>query len=204
MSEENNSNFETRCGIVIAIFAALMAMTDLVAGKYGDDEIIGTNDKAAAYMWYQSKSIKETLVEGEKSLLKSLKDTGGIQASAMAGVEQHLANLDKKTERYKKEKDEILRGSKAVGKENWVQDVKGEMGKVIGAQEIEANLEVLSKAGDRFDVANLFFQVCLVLGAVSLILKKEKMQQLFFGGMILLGTLGSSISLWAFLSILRS
>ncbi|WP_295901806.1 DUF4337 domain-containing protein [uncultured Bdellovibrio sp.] len=199
MAEENS--FEIRCGVVIAIFAAIMAVSDLVAGKYGDDEIIGTNDKAAAYMWYQSKSIKETLVEGEKSLLESLKESGAIQAKAGPGIDAHIANLNRKIQRYKKEKNEILKGSESVGKEGWVQDLNGELGKIIGAQEIEAHLTSLAKAGDRFDMASLFFQVCLVLGALSLVLKKQKLQNLFFSGMCFLGILGASISVWAYLSI---
>ncbi|WII73343.1 DUF4337 domain-containing protein [Bdellovibrio sp. 22V] len=201
MSEENNNNFEMRCGVVIAIFAAIMAVSDLVAGKYGDDEIIGTNEKAAAYMWYQSKSIKETLVEGEKSLLVSLKEAGAIEAKAAPGVDRHITNLERKILRYKKEKNEILKGSQSVGPENWVQDLNGELGKIIGAQEMEAHLASLGKAGDRFDMASLFFQVCLVLGALSLVLKKEKLQMVFFSGMCLLGVLGAGISLWAFVSV---
>ncbi|KYG70155.1 hypothetical protein AZI85_15850 [Bdellovibrio bacteriovorus] len=201
MTEEKNSNFEMRCGVVIAVFAAVMAVSDLVAGKYGDDEIIGTNEKAAAYMWYQSKSIKETLVEGEKSLLVSLKEAGAIQARASEGIDNHIADLNKKILRYKKEKNEILKGSESVGKENWIQDVNGELGKIIGAQEMEVHLAALGKAGDRFDMASLFFQICLVLGALSLVLKKEKLQRLFFAGMCSLGLLGTSISLWAFLSL---
>ena len=126
MNIPNSSSFEMRCGAVIAIFAALMAITDLLAGKYDADEIIGTNDKAMAYSWYQSKSIKETLVQGEISLLKSLKEANAIQKSAIIGVDNHLADLAKKSVQYKKEKDEILRGSKTVGQENWVQDVGGE------------------------------------------------------------------------------
>jgi hypothetical protein len=39
-----------------------MAITDLLAGKYDADEIISNNDKSMAYSWYQSKSIKETLI----------------------------------------------------------------------------------------------------------------------------------------------
>ncbi len=202
MSEEMNNRFEIRCGVVIAIFAALMAMNDLVAGKYGDDEIIGANEKAAAYLWYQAKSIKETLVEGEKSLLMSLKEAGVIQAVAVKGIDSHLVDLQKKTIRYKREKDEILKGSKTVGSANWAQEVNGEFGKVIGATEIEARMEVLSKAGDRFDIASLFFQICLVLGAMSLMLKKLSLRNAFFMGMSLLGSLGAGISLWSFLSVL--
>ncbi len=200
----NSSSFEMRCGAVIAIFAALMAITDLLAGKYDADEIIGTNDKAMAYSWYQSKSIKETLVQGEISLLKSLKEANAIQKSAIIGVDNHLADLAKKSVQYKKEKDEILRGSKTVGQENWVQDVGGEYGRVIGANEIEAQLAILSTAGDRFDIAILLYQVCLVLGAVSLVLRKPSLQTIFFRGMWLLGLIGSGMSFWAFSFIQNS
>lgn len=201
MSEEKNTSFEIRCGVVIAIFAALMSISDLVAGKYGDDEIIGTNEKAAAYMWYQSKSVKETLVEGEKSLLESLKEAGAINAKASEGIDNHIANLNRKIVRYKKEKNEILKGSKTVGENNWVQDLNGELGKIIGAQEIESHLATLARAGDRFDMASLFFQVCLVLGALSLVLKKENLQNLFFLGMCALGSLGVVLSTWAYLGV---
>lgn len=201
MSEEKNPNFEIRCGVVIAVFAAIMAVSDLVAGKYGDDEIIGTNEKAAAYMWYQSKSVKETLVEGEKSLLESLKKAGAIKPSAEQAIDSHLVSLQKRILRYKKEKNEILRGSQTVGPENWVQDLNGELGKIVGAQEMESQLAMLSTAGDRFDMSSLFFQLCLVLGAMSLILKKQSLQNLFFAGMCLLGCIGSGISLWAYLGV---
>lgn len=200
MSDENN-NFEVRCGVVIAVFAAIMSVSDLVAGKYGDDEIIGTNDKAAAYMWYQSKSIKETLVEGEKSLLESLKEAGAVNPQAVAGLDKHIADLNRKILRYKKEKNEILKGSQTVGPENWVQDLNGELRKIIGAQELESHLASLAQAGDRFDTASLFFQICLVLGAMSLVLKKEKLQSIFFSGMCLLGTVGTGLSVWAYLSL---
>lgn len=201
MSENNDVNFEVRCGVVIAIFAAIMSVSDLVAGKYGDDEIIGANEKAAAYMWYQSKSIKETLVEGEKSLLESLKQAGAIQSSAIKGIDGHLTNLNRKIVRYKKEKNEILRGSQTVGPENWIQDLNGELGKIIGAQEIESHMASLAQAGDRFDMAGLMFQVCLVLGALSLILKKQNLQTMFFAGMCVLGLIGTGISAWAFLAV---
>lgn len=201
MSEEKSSSFEARCGVIIAIFAAIMAVNDLVAGKYGDDEIIGTNDKAAAYMWYQSKSIKETLVDGERSLLESLQSAGAIKPTAEKAIDEHIVSLRMKSARYRKEKNEILKGSQQVGKENWVQDLNGELGKIIGAQEIESHLSVLAKAGDRFDLSSLFFQLCLVLGALSLILKKRSLQQMFFFGMCVLGTMGLGLSLWTLSAI---
>lgn len=201
---ENNISYETKCGIIIAVFAAIMAITDLFAGKYGDDEIILTNEKAAAYNWYQSKSIKETLLEGEKSLLESLVDAGAIQARSVEGISDHIAKIEKKLNRYKKDKTEILLGSQQVGKENWSQDIDGQLGQVTGAKEIEKQLTVLSSAGDKFDMSSLFFQVCLVFGALSLVLKNEKTQKFFFHSMIGLGIIGTGLSIWNLLSIVQS
>jgi len=201
MANTQESSFEARCGVFIAIFAAIMAVNDLVAGKFGDDEIIGTNEKAAAYMWYQAKGIKENLVDGERSLLESLYKVGAIKPGAEQAIQEHIASLRAKTQRYKKEKDEILKGSQSVGKENWIQELNGQLGKIIGAQEIELHLATLAKAGDRFDLSSLFFQLCLVLGALSLILKKQQMQRYFFIGMCGLGTLGFAVSIWTMISL---
>jgi len=188
------SNFEIKTGVFIAIFAAFMAVNDLFAGKYGDDEIMNTNNKAAAYQWYQSKSIKQSLAEGESSLLSSLLESNAIAAKSEDGIKNHINKLNFKIKKYEKEKAEILLGSKQVGKENWIQDVDGELGKVIGAKEIEKNLEILGSAGDKFDLATLFFQICLVIGAIAIIIKQEKMQMLFFVFMIVLGCFGTLFS----------
>jgi len=188
------SNFEIKAGVFIAIFAAFMAVNDLFAGKYGDDEIMGTNEKAAAYQWYQSKSIKETLAEGEVSLLSSLLESKSITPTSVEGVKLHISKLQTKVQKYEKEKNEILLGSAKVGKENWIQDIDGELGKVVGAKEIEANLAKLGSAGDKFDLASLFFQICLVIGAIAIIIKHENVQKFFFYFMLVLGCTGAFFS----------
>lgn len=195
------SNFEIKTGVFIAIFAALMAVNDLFAGKYGDDEIMGTNEKAAAYQWYQSKSIKETLAEGEVSLLTSLLESKSITPTSVEGVKLHISKLQSKVQKYEKEKNEILLGSAKVGKENWIQDIDGELGKIVGAKEIEANLAKLGKAGDKFDLASLFFQICLVIGAIAIIIKQENVQKFFFYFMIILGCSGALFSFSALMMI---
>jgi hypothetical protein len=98
--------------------------------------------------------------------------------------------LSKEITRYAKEKRELLLGSAAVGKENWAQDMDGQLGKVIGAKELEAKLDVLGRAGDKFDLAVLFLQLCLVVGAVALDLQEDRLKLAFFGGMVFLGTVG--------------
>jgi len=202
MPEEQNADtkrrFETWCGVVIAFFAAVLAITDLGAGKYGDDELIAHNEKGGAYLWYQSKGIKETLVEGQRDTLAALVDAGSIKPEQLPAIQTTIRRLDADATRYGKEKKEILLGSKTVGKESWAQDVGGEMGKVIGAQEWQAEADALGDAGDVFDYATFFLQLCLVLGAISLILQDAKLGRAFFLAMIVLGLVGTGFAVMAF------
>jgi len=194
----SNRRFETWCGVVIAVFAAVLAITDLGAGKYGDDELIAHNEKNGAYLWYQSKGIKETLVEGQRDTLQALVTAGSIRPEQLAAVQEMIRELEANVARYGKEKREILLGSGKVGPENWAQDVAGEMGKVIGAEEWKAKADALNDVGDVFDYSTLFLQICLVMGAISLILQDDRLRNVFFTSMIVLGLVGLGFSILAF------
>lgn len=198
--EDRSKGFEIWCGLVLAVFAAVLAVTDLGAGKYGDDELIAHNEKNGAYLWYQSKGIKETLVEGQRDTLKALVDAGSIQPQQLPAVETMVASLEADATRYGKEKKEILLGSQTVGREGWAQDVDGEMGQVTGAKQWEAQAVGLGKAGDVFDISTFFLQLCLVAGAISLILQVKGMRWSFFAGMVVLGAIGAAFSVMAFLA----
>lgn len=196
MTEDNR--FEMKCGIVIAIFAAIMAVSDMFAGKYGEDEIKYINEKSSSYMWYQAKSIRETVVEGQRDLINTLVDGQLVKGEMVEKLKSHNQNLSLDIQKYKKEKKEILLGSKKVGEENWAQDIDGKLGQIVGALEYQEKIEILGKAGDQFDFSNLFFQMCLVMGAISLVLKKPKLQIVFFYVMISLGTIASLFSILAY------
>jgi hypothetical protein len=195
---EKSSTFEMICGLTLAILAAVLAITDLGAGKYGDDEIIAHNQKANAFEWYQAKAIKQSLVEGQRDLLRILLESRVIPSEAEGKMGNLLSSLDAEIGRYQKERKEILLGSKAVGQENWVLDEGGKLGQVKGAREWEAEAKALGAAGDTFDMATFFLQICLVMGAVSLILKGERMRNSFYGMMVLLGAVGAVYSVMAF------
>ena len=196
---DGSKRFETWCGVVIALFAAVLAITDLGAGKYGDDELIAHNEKGSAYLWYQSKGIKETLVEGQRDTLQALVQAGSIRPEQLPAIQKMIQALDGDATRYGREKREILLGSKTVGRENWAQDVAGEMGKVTGAEEWRAKADALNEAGDVFNTSTFFLQICLVMGAMSLLLQHARLRNVFFMAMIGLGLVGLGFSLMAFL-----
>ncbi|MBL8421118.1 MAG: DUF4337 domain-containing protein [Dechloromonas sp.] len=195
---EKSSAFEMICGLTLAILAAVLAITDLGAGKYGDDEIIAHNQKANAFEWYQAKGIKESLVVGQRDLLRILLESQVIPPEAEGKMGKLLSSLETDIGRYQKERKEILLGSKAVGQENWVLDEDGKLGQVKGAREWEAETKALGAAGDTFDIATFFLQICLVMGAISLILKGKRMRNSFYGMMVLLGAVGAAYSVMAF------
>jgi uncharacterized small protein (DUF1192 family) len=186
-----SNRFELASGLTLAVLAALTAVNDLGGGKFGDDEIVGHNEKASAYAWYQSKSIKETSIAQEAELLQALADAGAIVESARPAVEQRIAGLQVEVKRYKAEKKEILQGSTAVGPEGQVLEKDGQKGKIVGAQEWEKSLEILGEAGDRFDDATLWLQLSMVAGAISLVIKSVRLKWSFYAGMVLMGVVGA-------------
>lgn len=193
MSDENRRDrFELLSGLSLALLAALTAVNDLHGGKFGDDEIMGHNQRAAAYAWYQSKSIKETAVSQELSLLNSLMAAGALAPGVQPSMKTRTELLEAETKRYKAEKREILLGSEAVGAAGQVlQNDNGEKGKIVGAQQWEKKLETLGAAGDGFDRATLWLQLAMVCGAISLILRQERLKWGFYTAMAAMGVIGS-------------
>ena len=199
--DKESSGFEVLCGLTLAILAAILAITDIGGGRFGDDEIIAHNQKTNSFNWYQAKAVKESLIEGQRDMLKVMMDSGAIPAKAQDQMTVLMSTLNKEIDRYKKEKAEILRGSESVGESAWVVEQDGKLGQVKGALEWEREAEKLGAAGDTFDLAVLFLQVCLVMGAISLIWKGERMRNFFYATMVGLGALGSYFSAVAFLQV---
>lgn len=183
-------------GVTLAVFAAALAICDLGAGKYGDDEILAANEKAAAYSWFQSKSVKQSLVEGQSQLMQDLLSARAIQPQMEVAVRGHVAKLERQSKKYEAQKQEILLGSKAVGEARYAQDVDGEMGKIVGAKEWEKKAEGLAKSGDVFDLGTLFLQLCLVMGAIGIVMTGLTAKRLFYVTMVLGGLVGCYFT-WA-------
>lgn len=197
-AQSDDAYWELRFGLALAVFAAALAINDLGAGKFGDDELKETNEKANSYMWYQAKSIKESLAEGQRDQVLTLLKTGAIAKDKVAEMTKYAEKLNLKVDRYHKEKTEILLGSSAVGEENWVQEIDGKLGLVVGSLEHEQAVKKLSRAGDIFDYATLCLELCMVLGAIGLLLQIPLARKLTFGTILVLGCFGVVFCTWAY------
>lgn len=198
-----DDRFDMRCGVMLAIFASILALMEL-GGSYSD---YGMNyaqaEKVNAYAWYNSKSIKQNLAEGQRDTLESLLAAGVISPAHAGATQGYVATLQRDISRYKQEKEEILLGSAAVGKDKWAQELDGKLGQVIGAKPWEIESDAYGSVTEIFDLANLFLQICLVVGAISLVVRTEVSRRAFFRGAIGLGLLGTVIGINGFIQYLK-
>ena len=197
-TDETGNRLERKIGLTLALFAAVLAVVDLGGGKFGDDEIIGTNEKANLYQWYQSKSIKQSIIEQEVQLLTGLVEAGAVTAQGQGAITKQLAIAKQAVQRYEKEKREILLGSKAVGPKAQVLEVSGANGQIIGTKPWQQKLDTLCLAGDKFDIATLWLQIALVFGAISLILNSEKLKASFYYALVIGSLIGTVFGIQAF------
>ncbi len=197
-TEKNSKNMEMMIGLLIAFFGAVLAIAGIGSGKFGGDQNMAAAEATKAYAWYQSKSIKNTSLETQKDLLVALTQSGAIQKEYSAGIDSFIQRLEAKSQRYKKEMKEILEGSDKIGKDNWVQDKNGEMGVIVGAQEWEEKTAYLEMVGNWFNYTNLFLNLCVMLGAVCLVIDSEKTKNLFLIGMIFFGIIGTMLCIYSF------
>lgn len=195
--EKNEKKLENRIALTITVFAAILAINGLFGGKYGDDEMIAHQKHAQMYSWYQSKGIKKMFKEFQNEMLVIEKKVDSSNAPKNKYINDVIQKNEKKINTYGKEMEEIRLGSATIGEKNWIQDLDGKLGQVVGAEEYEAEANKLGIAGDFFDYGDLALNLSLVLGAVSLILSIERQKLIYLGITIVLGLAGSLLTFYA-------
>lgn len=186
-------------GVLIAFFAALMAISQMVNGELEEEMMIAHNKVVNYSSWYQSKSIKESLKEGELDYLRTLLNTGMVAEDKQSVLTEQIQETKELIEKYGAEKTEILIGSANIPKTEWVQDLDGEMGKIVGVKEWETLADDYDNATKKFDLGMLFFQISIVLGAVCIIIyDNPKLQKAFITLMIIFGVVGICMSTYGY------
>lgn len=186
-------------GVLIAFFAALMAIGELVNSELEEEMMIAHNKQVSYSSWYQSKSIKESLKESELNYLQALLGSGVVTTENSTVITSKIEETQQKVAKYGAEKKEILLGSSKLSADEWVQDLNGEMGQIVGVNEWEELADDYDIATKKFDVGMLFFQIAIVLGAVCIIIyDNPKLQKTFIGLMVLFGIIGICFSMYGY------
>ena len=186
-------------GVLIAFFAALMAISQMINGELEEEMMIAHNKVVSYSNWYQSKSIKESLKESELDYLQALMISGIISENREPEIRSKINDAKENIQKYGAEKIEILIGSANIPKEEWVQDLDGEMGKIVGVKEWELLADEYDHVTKWFDLGMLFFQISIVVGAVCIIIyDNPKLQKAFIALMIIFGLMGLVMSSYGY------
>lgn len=186
-------------GVLIAFFAALMAISQMINGELEEEMMIAHNKVVNYSSWYQSKSIKESLKESELDYLQALLETGIVNEEKVGAIQEKIENVKGQIKKYESEKNEILVGSANIQQEAWAQDLDGEMGKIVGINEWEVLADEYDFATKKFDLGMLFFQISIVLGAVCIIIyDNPKLQKAFIISMVIFGIIGILLSIYGY------
>ncbi|UWX53667.1 DUF4337 domain-containing protein [Maribacter litopenaei] len=80
-------------GVLIAFFAALMAISQMINGELEEEMMIAHNKVVNYSSWYQSKSIKESLKESELDYLQALLETGIVHEEKVGAIQEKIENV---------------------------------------------------------------------------------------------------------------
>ena len=185
VENHGEDKLEIIIGLLMAIFAAVLGIAEIADKKAEAGYIVSNNEKAAAFQWYQSKSIKQNIASGQADLLKALAAAGTIKADKADAVKDIVQKLEGNVQRYEKEKNEIL-GMTEGGE---AKHVEGE-GKVKSAAYWEARAHTLHSTVNTFGLASLLLQLCLVLGAMCLMIHEAHIRKALLAFFICCGLTG--------------
>lgn len=198
-SDQDESKFQLICAAIMAIFASIGVLSSTYSAITGTGFLNSSQLAAQAYSWYQAKSIKETILNTNKDFSLFLKKNLAESDDKSKAIDEYTAALDKDIQRLDNEKSEILKGSKNIDQSKWSQEVEGQLGQIIGAKEIDVTTQKYGLSSDYFTYATIYIQLCLVIGALALIVSITVPRNIFFVMMVGLGLYGTYLSIQGYI-----
>lgn len=155
MSEqaEKNSTLENWTALSTAIIAVFLSISSILNGQADDDTLVFRGKANNAWAYFQSKSIKQNLYEISLHTLNLQLKNNTYSPEYKDSIRAEIGDVVKRIEKYEKEKAEI----KAAAEEN------------------DAISEAADSKSNWYDLAEAFYQIAIVMAAISLIAKNRKM-----------------------------
>jgi Domain of unknown function (DUF4337) len=144
-SEEARSDFDRRVAATMAILAVLLAIDTLFGHRMHTEEILSQAKASDSWAYYQAKAIRRTTNEVAAQLAGAL-SAGSPSALKAVDTFTHTA------QRYEGEAGEIQKQ----------------------AEEFEHERDRAAAQANRFDLAEIFFEVALVASSVAILTKRRE------------------------------
>jgi hypothetical protein len=138
--------------LTTTILAVCAAISALKGGAYSTRVQLATTQETNRWSYFQSKSIKQLVVETERDTLR-IHRLEARSPEATGVIDARLAQLEKEIARYDKEKSEIKTEAEALQK-----------------QEDDAKLH-----GGNFGLAIMLLQIAIMLASVGALIKRPVM-----------------------------
>ncbi|PKA96669.1 uncharacterized protein DUF4337 [Flavobacteriaceae bacterium MAR_2009_75] len=194
-----NRKIEERGGVLIIFFVALLAIMKVINSSFEKQIVDASNNEVSYSDWYNAKSIKQIMKESERDYLSALLSTSILSQEKSSDLRMKIEDTKALIFKYEAEKTEILMGSANIPPSAWVQDLDGEMGKIIGLREWRETSRQLTETAAKIDLGILFLQISVVFGVICLIIQEnQKLQQTFTWLMIGSGIIGILLSLYGY------
>lgn len=147
----DEGKFEKLVALTTSFVAVGLAISTILNNAAGDDLLVFRSDANNKWSYFQSKSIKQNIVEIQVSNLTLELENETFSDTYKGKVKEKIAYFEKEIERYDGEKKEI-------GKE---------------ATTAELLMEKADKKGVKLDLAEAFYQISIIMSAISIIAKNK-------------------------------
>jgi len=166
---------EKYVSLTTSFIAVALSISSIFANAVGDELIISRSVANNEWSYFQSKSIKQNLFEANQKVLETQLSDSTLGRLHRQKIEVQIKDFQDEINRYEKEKDEIK----------------------ANAKKHEKICQIADKQGSFLDLSEAFYQISIILSAISLIARSR----ILWVSSIFLGIAGISTTLYVYFSI---
>jgi hypothetical protein len=176
---EHNERFRNRCALLIAVLAAVLAISSLGGGNATDDMLFNNIKASDTWAFYQAKNIRQTSYKVAADQLR--RDLVALDPASAHGqaIAADIKKYEDAIERYENEPDPGRPGDATAG--------EGKAHLRARAQAYEAAREQAMERDSAFDLSEMILQLAIVLGSVAILALSRPLAYISVG----LGVLGA-------------
>lgn len=158
---EAEEKFRNFAALLIAIFAALLAVGSLGGGNVAEDMIHANIKASDTWAFYQAKNVRQTAYRLAVDEMKLQVASPALSPEARAALQQNIEKYEQTIARYDDEPDPSAPAD----------TLRGEGKKQLSAQAraYERDRERAGEQDANFDYSEVAFQLALVLGSVAIL-----------------------------------
>ena len=138
--------------VTTTVLAVLTSIASSRAGFCVSKSQVLTAQAGSQWAYYQAKSIKQNLLEMQRKFFE-VDSLGSTTPEQKDILQKDLQISESEVARYEKEKGDIKQGAEGLDKEN----------------------ALVTRKGNQFSLAVVFFQIGIMLSSVSALLKRKEM-----------------------------